>query len=167
MARMLLALAVVALQAWASPAQAGDAPGAPAAARKAGQPTRKAQAPVRIETVLGDGVATVTVHFDADATDASVGVRGVDGLAVTSDRTPVSGARFSRGQSITFDLAFQPGPGQGHLAVSVGGTFSGSRRNAVSSFAVGKPTPQQLKPAGTPAADEQGRPVKIMPGEPR
>jgi hypothetical protein len=166
MTRTALALVLLGAQAWAAPVAAVEAPAAKkTTTSKASAPKvrGKAQAPVSVDAVLGAGSATVVVRFDRAVTDATVGVHGVDGLAVTSDATPVSGARFAAGQAITFDVAFTPGPGESHLVVSVGGKFAGAQRNAVSTFAVGKPSLEQMKPAGTPAVDAEGNAVKVMP----
>jgi len=139
----------------------------PATATAAKTVHGKPQAPVSVTARLGAGAATVTVRFHSAATDASVEVHGVDGLAVTSDATPLSGARFGRGEAVTFDVAFTAGAGRSHLAVGVSGSFGGTRRSTVASFAVGKPTPDQLKPAGTAATDSKGQPVKVMPADTR
>jgi hypothetical protein len=149
---LVIALAVAPVGLSACAATAGD----PAASKSPLAPgvQGKAQAPLRIETVLGAGTATVTVHFDRDATDVTVGVHGVDGLAVSGAATPISGASFAAGQSTSFEVAFTAGPGQGHLAVSAGGLFAGSRRATVSSFA-------------GPPPHAEGNPVKVMPSQPR
>jgi len=123
----------------------------------------KPQAPVSVTARVGRGMATVTVRFSSAATEATVEVRGVDGLAVTSDPTPLSGGRFARGEAVTFDVAFTEGPGRSHLAVSVSGDFGGARRGMVASFAVGTPTPDQLKPVGTSTTDSAGQRIKVMP----
>jgi hypothetical protein len=162
-----LALATAALLV-AFPAIAdGPAAAPPAKAAPAKTVHGKPQAPVSVTTRLGSGAATVTVRFHSAATDASVEVHGVDGLEVTSDATPLSGARIARGEAVTFDVAFTEGVGRSHLAVGVSGNFGGMRRSTVASFAVGKPTPEQLKPAGAAATDAKGQPVKVMPADTR
>lgn len=140
--------------------------GGPAGGSKAGV-TRtvhgKPQAPVSVTAAIAPGRATVTVRFHSAATEAAIEVHGVDGLAVTSAASPLSGGRFARGQSVTLDVAFTEGPGRSHLAVAVSGKFGSQKRSAVASFAVGQPTAEQLKPAGKASTDSQGQRIKVLP----
>jgi hypothetical protein len=127
----------------------------------------KPQAPVSVTARISAGTATVTVRFHSSATEAAIDVHGVDGLTVTSAASPLAGARFARGEAVTFDVAFTEGPGRAYLAVGVSGKFGGTKRSTVASFAVGQPTPEQQKPAGTAATDSQGQRIKVMPGNER
>jgi hypothetical protein len=127
----------------------------------------KPRAPVSIDAKLGADRATVTVRFHSPATAADVEVHGVDGLVVTSSATPLSGVRFARGEAVSFDVSFTPGPGQSHLAVSVTATSGGSRRSTVTSFAVGQPSAEQQKASGEAATDSTGRRIKVLPAETR
>jgi hypothetical protein len=127
----------------------------------------KPQAPATISAKLEAGRATVTVKFHSPATEASVEVHGVDGLAVTSAAVPLSGGRFARGETVTLDVTFTEGATAGQLAVVVSGNFSGARRNATATFLTRSPTPEQLKPARSGATDSTGRRVKVMPGQSR
>lgn len=135
----------------------------PSSAKAARASPGKARAPATVTARIGSGAATITVRFDAPATEVSIGLGGVDGLAVTSDPTPLSGGRFRRGQTVSFDVAFTPGPGRSHLAVTVGGTFAGQERHVAQSFAVGSPTAEQLKPAVPATTDSTGQRIKVMP----
>jgi len=123
----------------------------------------KPQAPVSVTATVARGRATVTVRFHSAATEAAVEVHGVDGLTVTSAANPLAGGRFARGQAVTFDVAFAEGPGRSHLAVAVSGRFGGMVRSTVASFAVGQPTPEQLKPAGKSTTDSAGQRIKVLP----
>lgn len=123
----------------------------------------KPQAPVSVTAAIAPGRATVTVRFHSAATEAGIEVHGVDGLAVTSAASPLSGGRFARGELVTFDVAFTEGPGRSHLAVAVSGKFGAQRRSAVASFAVGQPTADQLKPTGKTTTDSQGQRIKVLP----
>lgn len=123
----------------------------------------KPQAPVSVTATISPGRATVTVRFHSAATEAAIEVHGVDGLAVTSAASPLAGGRFARGQAVTFDVAFAEGPGRSHLAVAVSARFGGMVRSTVASFAVGQPTPEQLKAAGKATTDSAGRRIKVLP----
>jgi hypothetical protein len=141
----------------------GPAPKQPAKAARASP--GKARAPATASARIGNGVATVTIRFDAPATDVTIGAGGVDGLTVTSDPTPLTGGRFARGQSVAFDVAFTPGPGRSHLAITVGGTFAGQQRHVAQTFAVGSPTADQLKAAVPATTDSTGQRIKVMPSD--
>lgn len=143
----------------ALPTLAADPAGKGAAQTPAGKPRAPASATARI----GDGMATVTVRFDSPASDVTLAVSGLDGLTVTSDPTPLTGGRFRRGQTVTFDVGFTPGPGRSHLALTIGGTFGGQQRNVSQTFAIGSPTAEQQKPAVPPVTDSQGQRIKVMP----
>ncbi len=151
----------------AFPALADGPAAKPAAKAKAAAkaPVGKPRAGATATAVMADGRATVTVRFDSAATDVAIGVRGVDGLAVTSDATPLSGARFQRGQTATFDVAFTPGPGRSHLVVDMSGNFGGQVRSSIQTFAVGTPTAEQLKPAAPATTDSTGQRIKVMPAD--
>lgn len=97
----------------------------------------KPSAPVTVSAEVARSSARVTVRFDADVTDARVQVRGVDGLVVTSEATPVDGGAFARGDGRTFDVRYTAGDG-GHLVVAVSTVSSGGARARVASFAVGE-----------------------------
>ena len=140
-----------------------DGPAAPAKPPAPKTVNGKPQAPVSVTARVGRGAATVSVRFHSAATEATVDVRGVDGLAVTSDPSPLSRGRFARGEAVTFDVAFTEGPGRSQLVVSVSGDFGGARRSTVATFAVGKPTPDQLKPVGSSTTDSAGQHIKVMP----
>jgi len=142
----------------------GPAPKAIAKKGAAKAPVGKPRAPATATARIGAGVATVTVRFDSAATDASVAVHGVDGLVVTSDASPISGGRFARGQTVAFDVAFTPGVGRSNLVITIGGTFTGRQQHVSQTFAVGTPTPEQLKPATPPVTDSDGQRIKVMPG---
>jgi hypothetical protein len=163
MTRIAIAAAALLLLA---PAAFADAPAAPSKKPSAGLGAPgKPRAPVSIDAKVGAGRATVTVRFHSPATSADVEVHGVDGLVVTSSATPLSGVRFARGEAVTFDVAFTPGPGQSHLAVAVTATSAGSRRSTVASFAVGQPTAEQQKASGEAATDSTGRRIKLLPAD--
>lgn len=142
-----------------------DGPSPKQSVKAARAPAGKPRAPASVTARIGSGLATVTVRFDAAASDVTIGVGGVDGLTVTSDPSPLTGGRFTRGQTVTFDVGFAPGPGRSHLAVTVGGTFAGQQRHVAQTFAVGTPTPEQLKPAVPATTDSTGQRIKVMPGD--
>ncbi len=125
----------------------------------------KPQAPVSVTAAIAPGRAMVTVRFHSAATEAGIEVHGVDGLAVTSAASPLSGGRFARGESVTFDVAFTEVPGRSHLAVAVSGKFGAQRRSAVASFAVGQPTPEQRRAAERATTDSRGQRIKVLPAE--
>jgi hypothetical protein len=124
----------------------------------------KVQAPVAIDATLGDGAARVTLRFSSPATAVEVNVHGVDGLVVTSAPRLAEGATFTAGEVAAFDVAFSPGPGRSHLAVSVEGLFAGAHRAQVVSFAVGKPAAAAEKAGPARTEGEGAERVKVMPG---
>jgi len=117
---------------------------------------------VSVTARVGRGTATVTVRFSSAATEATVEVRGVDGLAVTSDPTRYRAVALPRrGRDLRRRLHGGPrslAPGGERV-----GDFGGAKRSMVASFAVGTPTPDQLKPVGTSTTDSAGQRIKVMP----
>lgn len=153
-----LALSVMAAFALAGCARPSSAP--PAAPPPGlGKPS----APVSVSADLAAGTGRVTVRFDADAKDVRIAVFGADGLTVTSAAAPIDGASFARGETAAFDVAFAPGPGRSRLAVSVSGKFHGAgKRTRAVSFAVGEPTPEQLRGLGTVVEGEDGEKLRVV-----
>jgi hypothetical protein len=133
------------------------------AAGKAAPVTGKLRAPVTVEASISGGSAHVTVRFDRAATGVRVQVRGLDGLAVTSEPAPVKGGRFAAGEVATFDVAFTPGPGRSFLSVGVQGSFGAGRRATSVSFPVGEKSAEQRKPAGTVVEGANGERIKALP----
>jgi hypothetical protein len=125
--------------------------------------TSKVSAPVTVDAQLGDGQAHVTVRFSAPASNVKINVYGVDGLVVKSAATPVDGSTFTEASTTSFDVAFTPGPGRSNLVVAVNGSFRGSQRSSVLSFAVGTPSAEQQQSAGTVVTGDDGQRIKIMP----
>jgi hypothetical protein len=123
----------------------------------------KPRAPVTIEADLSGGAAKVTVRFDRAAKDVRVHVRGLEGLAVTSEATPVQAESVEKGELASFDVTFTPGPGQSFLSVAVSGNFGGGRRATSVSFAVGEKSAEQRKPTGTVIEGPEGERVKVLP----
>jgi len=139
----------VALTAAALALAACTPPAAPAdpSARPAGRAA--ATAPVRVGAVLAADSGRVTVTFEADAEDVRIELFGAGGLAVTTSEAPVDGARFARGEAVTLEVGFAPGPGRSSLVVAVNGKFKGgARRAAVANFDVGEPTAEQRQGPG-------------------
>ncbi len=133
------------------------------AAGKAPPAPGKLRAPVTVEASVSGGTAKVNVRFDRAATGVRVQVRGLDGLAVTSEPAPVKGGRFEKGEVATFDVAFTPGPGRSFLSVAVQGSFGAGRRATAVSFPVGEKSAEQRKPAGTVIQGADGERVKVLP----
>ncbi len=123
----------------------------------------KNKAPVALDVQMKDGVARVTVRFDTEAQDVSVTVNGVDGMRVTSPTCPVEGGRFSAGQTVSFDVAYIPGPGRSSLAIAVLGTFNGSRLGTTAMYSVGTPTEEQKRTPGEVTTDSSGQRIKVLP----
>lgn len=139
---------------------------APAKAAAPAPERTKAEAPVEIAADLGERSATVTVRFTAAASGVRIDVSGAAGLAVQGEPTFVDGASYEPGAEAVFDVAFTPGPGRSHLAVAVSGTFAGSHRAKVRSFAVGTPSPEQRKANGLTVETPGGDRVKVViPGQ--
>ncbi len=135
----------------------------PAKAATKAAPTHKSKVPVTVTTVFGEGKASITLCFDQAVTEASIGVRGLDGLQVT--RVPgIDKTSFSRGEILNLDVSFSPGPGRSHLAVDIEGRFRGQRRMGVQTFAVGSPSAEQQKRAeDTIVTTPEGQRLKLMP----
>jgi hypothetical protein len=163
MNRIAIALAatLLALPALADGPAPETKPGAPSKHASPGKP----RAPATVTERLAAGKATLTVRFGSAATEASVQVHGLDGLAVTSAPVLLSDARVAQGQTVTFDVTFTEGPGRSYLAVSVAGNFSGARRSVVETVTVGTPTAEQQKAAVPPTTDSTGQLIKVMPAQ--
>ena len=160
MSRFALAIAATLL---ALPALAGSPQSKPKKTRVVRH--GKVTAPVTIMTKLGDGKATVTFRFDASVEEPAITIWGADGLAVTST-PPLTEKTYKKGEKVTLEVAFTPGPGRSHLVVSAGGLFKGQQRNSVQSFAVGKPTPEQLKAGQQDVmTTSDGQRIRLMPVE--
>lgn len=158
MSRFAIALTATLL---ALPALSGNPPSKPKKAKVVRH--GKVTAPVTITAQLSDGKATVVLRFDAPVEDASIAVWGVDGLAVTST-PPVTEKAFKKGDTVTLDVTFTQGPGRSHLVVSAGGMFTGREQATVQSFAVGKPSQEQLKSTNKDVmTTSDGRRIKLMP----
>lgn len=127
----------------------------------------KPQAPVSVTARLRPDGATLTVRFHSAASDVRLDVHGVEGLAVTSAANPLSGGRFARGEAVSFDVSFTPGPGRSLLAVGVSGRFGTATRSTVATFTIGEPSAEQRKASETATTDSTGQRVKILPAETR
>jgi hypothetical protein len=126
-------------------------------------PIHKSKAPVTATTVFGEGKATITLRFTEAAEEAAIGVRGLDGLEVASV-PPIEKTSFAKGEVLVLEVPISPGPGRSHLAVDIEGKFRGQRRLAVQTFAVGKPSPEQIKAsAGKSFTTAGGQRIKLMP----
>ena len=126
-------------------------------------PIHKSKVPVTVTTVFGAGKAIVTLRFDQAVTEAAIGLRGLDGLQVTSTPT-IDKTSFIRGELLTLEVSFSPGPGRSHLAVDIEGRFRGQRRMGVQTFAVGTPSADQQKTTeGTLVTTTDGQRIKLMP----
>ncbi|MBP1772417.1 MAG: hypothetical protein H6P99_1580 [Holophagaceae bacterium] len=127
------------------------------------QAIHKGKVPVTVTARFGEGKATVSLRFEQAVADATLGFRGLDGLAVSSV-PPIGKTRFEKGETLELEVLLSPGPGRSHLAVDISGSFRGQVRMGVFTFAVGKPTPEQEKAgAGTVLTTTGGQRLKIMP----
>ncbi|HEY3401661.1 MAG TPA: hypothetical protein VGK03_13625 [Geothrix sp.] len=126
-------------------------------------PIHKSKVPVTVTAVFGEGKATVKLRFDQAVEEAVIGIRGLDGLQV-ANVPPQEKATFAKGEILTLEMYCTPGPGRSQLAVDIEGRFRGQRRMAVQTFAVGKPSAEQLKAAeGTVVTTPEGQRLKVMP----
>lgn len=126
-------------------------------------PIHKSKAPVTVTTVFGEGKATVTLRFTQAVEEAAIRIRGLDGLQV-GNVPPVEKTSFAKGETLTLEVPFTPGPGRSHLAVDIEGKFRGQRRLAVQTFAIGKPSAEQLKASqGNVLTTAGGQRIKVMP----
>lgn len=141
-------------------------PGCAAPPKKApgkAAPIHKSKVPVAITTVFEAGKAVVTLRFEQAVEAAIIGVRGLDGLQVASV-PPVEKSRFAKDEVLTLVVPFTPGPGRSHLAVDIEGRFRGQHRMGVQTFAVGQPSPEQLKASeGSIITTPDGQRLKVMP----
>lgn len=141
-------------------------PGAAITPKPKAAPIHKAKAPVSVTTVFGAGKATVTLRFEQAVEEAAIGIRGLDGLEVASV-PPLEKSAFAKGEVVTFEVPITPGPGRSHLAVDIEGRFRGQRRLAVQTFAIGKPSPEQVKASqGRILTTSGGQRIKVMPAKP-
>ena len=142
------------------------------AARVQAAPEGKSQAPVEITRTVQAQKTTLTLTFESAAELVNVKIYGVDGLTVTSTKSPVISGTFAAGQVMTIPVAYTPGAGTSNLAVQVEGQFDGKRRTKISSFTV-EPgiSAKRLsitatpKPAATISVDGQGRRIAVMPAD--
>lgn len=125
----------------------------------------KNKAPVALDVQMDNGVARVTLRFETAARDVNVDVKGIDGMQVTSTPSLVQSGQFSAGQTATFDVTYVPGPGRSNLAVSVMGTFNGSRLGTTTMYGVGTPTEEQKRTAGEVTTDSSGQRIKVLPSD--
>jgi hypothetical protein len=131
-------------------------------------PRGKPGAPVEVEAALQPGAARIAIAFGADASEVAVRLSGLDGLQVTSPAAPVERASYRRGERAAVEATFTPGPGESSLVVTVEGTFAGSRRTLVRSFAVGTPSrAQEEKARAGVETDQQGERLHVLPAERR
>jgi hypothetical protein len=122
-----------------------------------GKPT----APVSITAAVSGRVARITVTFEADASDVTVGVHGNDGLVVEGNLSPVQGQKFARGERTSFSVSLAPPGGRSSLVISVVGRFNGEKRARTASFGVGE-GPMPASP-GEVMTTDQGDTVKVLP----
>lgn len=140
-------------------ADAGPSPQKKATSIKSGKPA----APVEITASFGSDHAQVEVAFLAGASSVMVSVRGIDGLAVTSEATPISGA-FAKGTKAVATVKLSIPTGQSNLVVTVSGVFAGVRSSKTSSFTLGSPTPAQAEKVSSGVKVEpSGERLKEMP----
>lgn len=122
----------------------------------------KPSAPVAVEAVLREDSATLTLTFEDDASNVLVGVDGLDGLEVDGSRVVVAEGAFKRGETRAVEVHFRPGAGRSDLAVSVEGQFRSGRLARVVTFAVGSPSPEQLRGPGTTIETRDGTRLKVL-----
>lgn len=158
-------LALVAPVACTSPAKSSPAGSGTAdtASQANGATTGKISAPVEVGASLAGDKATVTLRFQGPADDVQVDISGLDGLRVTSETTPMRGARFEQATTTTLDVDFTPGDGRSLLVVAISGTFRGAPMTKVATFSVGEPSVQQQKTQGDVVTGDDGQPIKLMP----
>jgi hypothetical protein len=127
----------------------------------------KGKVPVTITAALAEGKAIVTLRFDQAGADVTIGFRGLDGLAVNGV-SPIGKTQFRKGETLVLEVLVSPGPGRSHLAVDISGTFRGQPRLGVSTFAIGKPTPEQEKAgSANTLTTREGQRLKILPASKR
>jgi hypothetical protein len=125
--------------------------------------TGKPAAPVEIAASFDGDHARVEVGFLAAASTVTVGVRGLDGLVVTSEATPISGA-FAKGTRAAATVKLTVPPGQSNLVVTVSGVFAGVRTTRTATFTLGRPTPAQAEQPSTGVKVEpSGERLKELP----
>ncbi|MRG92418.1 hypothetical protein [Polyangium spumosum] len=166
----LLLLAGVAIAACGTVDRKEPDHGAPEANAGKGRETREARtqkpgAPVKVEGKLATSSAALVVAFGEDASDVTVEVWGVDGLVVTSEKEPVQGQRFARGEKVDVDVSFTAPATRADLAVRVRGTFGGRVRERVQSFTVNAGAPSATPAPGEVKMGPDGKPVRVMRGE--
>lgn len=127
--------------------------------------TEKPAAPVGVEAKLEASRAAIDVVFEADAADVKVEVWGVDGLVVTSEKAPIEGQKFARGEKVTLSVSFTAPATRADLAVRVRGTFDGRTRDRVRSFTVNPTAPPAQNAPGEVKVGPDGQPVRVMKAE--
>lgn len=117
--------------------------------------TVKPGAPSELTSKVGNGQADLSIRFAAEGLVSSVTVNGIDGVTVTSSPELLSNTRVSNGETRGFDVRFT---GQGHLVVTVNGTFGGAQKSRVHSVKVGDAVQQ----TGTVQVTDDGDVVKVQ-----
>ncbi|MDP1823155.1 MAG: hypothetical protein Q8L48_07935 [Archangium sp.] len=115
--------------------------------------TIKPGAPTKLESQLTATSAKLNLRFEGAGENVAVTISGIEGLTVTSPAEALAGATVKAGDVKPFEVTFT---GQGHLVVSVKGTF-GAR---VHTIAIGDPQP---KNDGKTLITNDGDAVKVIP----
>jgi hypothetical protein len=144
------------------PIPAGEATSTNSGEKPGGSHAEKPSAPVTIEGKLDGSHAALEIVFEANASDVSIEVWGVDGLVVTSAKTPIQNRSFNANERVAVDVSFTAPATRADLAVSVRGTFAGRERARVRSFTVNASAPSLTPAPGDVRTGPDGRPVRVM-----
>lgn len=117
--------------------------------------TAKPGAPTKLSSKLGDGQADLSLLFESDGQISKVTVSGIDGVTVTSSGELLADTKVTSGETRSFDVRFT---GQGHLVITVIGTFAGAQKSRVHSVKVGDAVQQ----TGTVQVTDDGDVVKMQ-----
>jgi hypothetical protein len=118
----------------------------------------KQVAPVTVSANITATLARLTVRFDAAAADATVSVKGLDGLELT-DPPSLAQRAYAAGETVTLDVPLASTSGT--LAVFVRGTYRGLPIGRAVTFALGSGAELKANPLSVIQTDEG--PVKAIP----
>jgi len=126
----------------------------------------KTVAPIDLQAELKQSEALVTLRLEDDASELEFTAWGLDGLVVRASTTTFKPKVSKRGEHQTFAIPLTPGPGRSTLAISVSGTFRGSRLQRVATFAIGEAPPPKGEAVIITDQGEVLKDRRVQPAQP-
>ena len=102
---------------------------------------------------------TLTVTFEAAATDVTFSVNGLDGFKVSTIPNARAQVDFAARETHTIELKLEKENSSGTVALNVTGFFNGAKQTRVMTFDIGMP--KAVDSSGTVVKDSTGDSLKI------